>query len=103
MVGLFRKTAAVAVVLAGSAGSAFGADKVTFQFDWLPGGDKAPIFVCVAKGICAKEGLDIKIASGRGSSDAITKLSTGASDMGSAGVTALMAAAARDDRAGPAA
>ena len=42
MDGLFRKTAAAVAVLAGSAGLALGAEKVTFQLDWLPGGDKAP-------------------------------------------------------------
>lgn len=73
------------------------ADKVTFQLDWLPGADKASIFVGKNKGFFAEEGLDVTIASGRGSNDAITKLATGNSDIGLADITALMIAKARRD------
>jgi len=72
-------------------------DKVTFQLDWLPGGDKAPIYVCVHEGICEKHGLDVTISPGRGSSEAITFLATGRADVGTGGIEALMAAIARDD------
>ena len=75
----------------------FAQDQVTYQLDWLPGGDKAPIYVCVHEGICADAGLDISIEQGRGSSEAITKLATGVSDIGSAGIGALMAAVANED------
>ncbi|MGE3247436.1 MAG: ABC transporter substrate-binding protein [Beijerinckiaceae bacterium] len=78
------------------AASAFAADKVTYQLDWLPGGDKAPIYVCVEKGFCKEAGLDVTIASGRGSTEAITKIATGSSDIGSAGIEALMAARAKE-------
>ncbi len=72
--------------------AALAADKVAYQLDWLPGGDKAPIYVCVDKGFCADAGLDVTIVPGRGSSEAITKIATGASDIGSADIGALMAA-----------
>ncbi|TFF23214.1 ABC transporter substrate-binding protein [Jiella endophytica] len=84
--GLFAGCALLA------AGSASAADKVAYQLDWLPGGDKAPIYVCVDKGFCADAGLDVSIVPGRGSSEAITKIATGASDIGSADIGALMAA-----------
>lgn len=84
--GVFAATAALSTAAA--------ADKVVYQLDWLPGGDKAPIYVCIQKGFCADAGLDVSIESGRGSSEAITKLATGVSDIGSAGIGALMAAKA---------
>ena len=74
------------------AGSAEAADKVAYQLDWLPGGDKAPIYVCIDKGFCKDAGLDVTIVPGRGSSEAITKIATGTSDIGSADIGALMAA-----------
>jgi len=77
--------------------AAQAADKVVYQLDWLPGGDKAPIYVCIQKGFCADAGLDVTIEGGRGSSEAITKLSTGVSDIGSAGIGAVMSAKAGED------
>lgn len=77
--------------------SAQAADKVTYQLDWLPGGDKAPIYVCIQEGFCAEAGLDVSIEPGRGSSEAITKIATGSSDIGSAGMGALMAAIATEN------
>lgn len=76
---------------------AHAADKVVFQLDWLPGGDKSAIFICIQQGFCADAGLEITIESGRGSSEAITKLATGVSDIGISGIGALMAARANED------
>lgn len=76
--------------------SAAAADKIVFQLDWLPGGDKAPIYVCINKGFCKDAGLDVSIASARGSTEAITKLATGSSQIGMAGIEALMAARAKE-------
>lgn len=89
-------TLAACLSLAVSLGAAQAADKVVYQLDWLPGGDKAPIYVCVHQGICKAAGLEVTIASGRGSTEAITRLGTGASDIGSAGLGALMAAQATE-------
>lgn len=72
-------------------------DQVTYQLDWLPGGDKAPIYVCIQEGFCADAGIEITLEPGRGSSEAITKIATGSSDIGSAGIGALMAAVASED------
>lgn len=77
-------------------GAAMALDKVTYQLDWLPGGDKAPIYVCIHEGFCKDAGLEITLEPGRGSSEAITKLATGTSDIGSAGIEALMAARATE-------
>ena len=72
-------------------------EKVVFQLDWLPGGDKAPIYVGLDQGFFEEAGLSVKIASGRGSSDAITKLSAGRSDIGSVGLGAVLAAKAQQN------
>ena len=96
MTGKYLGLLAVAAVFVAAGTPAAAADKGTFQLDWLPGGDKAPIYICVSKGFCAKEGLDVTIAPGRGSSDAITKMAAGVSDIGTAGLSSLMAAAARE-------
>ncbi len=94
---LKKASGVLAMVIAMSAsGMAAAADKVTYQLDWLPGGDKAPVYTGVQQGFFADEGIEVSIASGRGSTDAITKIATGQSDIGSADIGALMAARAQD-------
>ena len=44
--------------------TALAADKVSFQLDWLPGGDKAPVYVGLQQGFFAEQGLDVKVAQG---------------------------------------
>lgn len=82
--------------LALAAVPALAADKVNFQLDWLPGGDKAPIYVCIAEGFCADAGIDVTIVPGRGSTDAISRLTAGSSDIGVSDIGALMAAKAQE-------
>ena len=91
------KRLALPALLASIAAPALAQDKVTYQLDWLPGGDKAPIYVCIEQGFCADAGLEIAIEQGRGSSEAITKIATGTSDVGSADIGALMAARVTED------
>jgi NitT/TauT family transport system substrate-binding protein len=96
----FSRPLACALVtssLALGAAPALAADKVTFQLDWLPGGDKAPIYVCIHQGICADHDLDVSINPGRGSSEAITFLSTGRADIGTGGIESVMAAIALEN------
>lgn len=81
-------------VLALMAGLSQAADEVTFQLDWLPGGDKAPVYVGLEKGFFEEEGLDVSVSQGRGSSDAMTKLATRQADIGLSDITALLAARA---------
>ncbi|MFD1383168.1 ABC transporter substrate-binding protein [Rhodanobacter aciditrophus] len=88
------KVSLLATMMASSA--AMAADKVTFQLDWLPGGDKAPVYVGIQQGFFAEQDLEVSIASGRGSTDALTKMATGQSDVGSSDIGALMAAKAQD-------
>ena len=78
----------------GTALPAFASEKVVFMIDWLPAGDKAVPYLGVQAGLFAAEGLDVTIQSGRGSSDVVTKLGTGAADMGTGGLAALLQARA---------
>lgn len=73
------------------------ADRVTFQLDWLPGGDKAPVYAGIEQGFFAEEKIEVTIAQGRGSTDAISKIATGSADVGLADLVALMVAKANDD------
>jgi NitT/TauT family transport system substrate-binding protein len=73
---------------------ALALEKVVFMIDWLPAGDKAVPYLGVQKGLFEAEGLDVTIQSGRGSSDVVTKLGTGAADMGTGGLAALLQARA---------
>ena len=94
----FTRSFLFAASLAGGLMSqaALAADKVVYQLDWLPGGDKSPVYVGVQQGFFEDEGLEVSIASSRGSTDAITKIATGQADIGSADIGALMAAKAQD-------
>ncbi len=89
----FRKSL-IAFAMASASQLALAADKVNFQLDWLAGGDKAPIYVGLQQGYFAAENLDVSIATGRGSSDAITKIATGSADIGLSDIVALLAAKA---------
>lgn len=91
-----RTLACLLLGAAAMAGPAFAQDEVTFQLDWLPGGDKAPIYVCIDQGFCEEAGIDVTIAPGRGSTDAISRLAAGASDVGVSDIGALMAARAQE-------
>ena len=77
--------------------SAMALDQVTFQLDWLPGGDKAPVYVGIEEGFFAEQGIEVSIKSGRGSTEAITKIATGNADVGIADITALLLAKANDN------
>ncbi len=91
------KKLVAATILGLSSTYALAADQITYQMDWLPGGDKAPVYVGVSKGFFAEQDIEVKIASGRGSTDAITKVATGNAEIGQADITALLAAKARQD------
>jgi len=82
-------------MLIGAAAPGFAAEKVLFMIDWLPAGDKAVPYLGVQKGLFADEGIEVTIQSGRGSSDVVTKLGTGAADMGTGGLAALLQARAQ--------
>ncbi|MCU4676064.1 ABC transporter substrate-binding protein [Catenovulum sp. 2E275] len=92
---LSKWVAAAALVV--TSASSFALEKVVYQLDWLPGGDKAPVYVGKAKGFFKDVGIDVDIAQGRGSTDAITKMAAGHSDIGSADIVALLAGKANNN------
>lgn len=73
--------ATLAIWLLGITG-ATAADQLTFQLGWLPGGERAPAFLALEKGLFAAEGLDVKILAGRGGTEVLTKLATSSVDVG---------------------
>ncbi len=79
-----------------AAGAALAAERVVVQLDWLPSGDKAAFYVGLSQGFYAAEGLEVVIQTGRGSSDALARIASGAADVGSAGFSALLSAAAQN-------
>lgn len=79
-----------AILACFSLNNAFAMDKVKFQLDWLPGGDKAPVYVGIEKGFFKAEGIEVEVASGRGSNDAINKIATGNADIGLSDLVALL-------------
>ncbi len=90
----FARALAPLVIALGFVSNARADDKLTYVNDWLPGGDKAIPYYAKEKGFFAKEGLDVTIQTGRGSSEAITKIATGVADVGSGGLAALLQARA---------
>lgn len=90
------QTCAAIILSLSFARAATAAEQVTFVLDWLPAGDKAAVYLGVDKGLFEAEGIKVTIQSGRGSSDVVTKLATGAADMGTGGLAALLQARASD-------
>jgi NitT/TauT family transport system substrate-binding protein len=88
----FGAVAAVIFVMNGVSASAN--EKVKFVLDWFPGGYICFTHVGIKEGFFAAEGLDVTIDIGRGGSDAVTRVSTGVDDFGSASLGSLMNAAA---------
>lgn len=76
------------------AAAASARDKVICQLDWLPSGGKAPIFIGVEKGFFAEQGLDVAIASSRGTQDAIIRVATGNADFATGALGTLLQARA---------
>jgi NitT/TauT family transport system substrate-binding protein len=67
-------------------------EKLVFQFGWLPGGDRAAYYLATHAGLFAAEQLEVQLLPGKGSTDALTKIATGAADMGEGGLDALLTA-----------
>lgn len=64
--------------------------KIKFTLDWRFEGPSAPFLLAKAKGYFAAEGLDVSIDAGTGSGAAVTRVATGAYEMGFADFNALV-------------
>lgn len=82
--------AAGALVLALAAGPAEAQTPIKFQLDWRFEGPGALFLVPLAKGYFKAEGLDVTVDAGNGSGGTVTRVASGAYDMGFADVAALM-------------
>ncbi|HNI81409.1 MAG TPA: ABC transporter substrate-binding protein, partial [Rhodocyclaceae bacterium] len=56
--------------------------RIKFTLDWRFEGPAAPFLLAKAKGYFAAEGVDMEIDSGSGSAGAVTRVATGAYEMG---------------------
>ena len=83
---------AIAVPALLIATQASAAEKIVFQFGWLPGGDRAAYYLASTAGLFAAEGLEVQLLAGKGSTDAFTKVATGVADMGEGGFDAILTA-----------
>ena len=64
--------------------------KIKFTLDWRFEGPSALFLAAQAKGYFKQEGLDVTIDAGAGSGAAVTRVATGAYDMGFADISALI-------------
>jgi NitT/TauT family transport system substrate-binding protein len=64
--------------------------KLKFTLDWRFEGPAAPFLLAKAKGYFAAEGLDVTVDAGTGSGAAVTRVATGAYEMGFADFNALV-------------
>lgn len=71
-------------VLAATLGSnsALALDKVTLRLNWIFGSEFAPIFLARDKGFFEKEGIDVDIQPGQGSTVTVKLVGNGDSEFG---------------------
>jgi NitT/TauT family transport system substrate-binding protein len=77
-------------LLLGAAGLAAAQTPIKFQLDWRFEGPSALFLLPVAKGYFKAEGLDVSVDAGNGSGGAVTRVASGAYDIGFADMAALM-------------
>lgn len=97
---IIRTLCAAALALAGlgSGGApsrAAAAHSLTLWLDWYPNSDHAGIYVALAKGYYAQEGLAVKAQVPSGASDALTLTAHGAGDIGISYESSVLLARAR--------
>ncbi|RVT85882.1 ABC transporter substrate-binding protein [Rhodobacteraceae bacterium CCMM004] len=86
---MFHRTFAAAALIA-AASAAHAQEQVPFALDWKFEGPAAPYFAAIDNGHFADAGLEVEIAAGQGSLDAIPKVATGAFPVGFADINSLI-------------
>jgi NitT/TauT family transport system substrate-binding protein len=79
---MLRRTLLAAIALAGISGPAFALDKVSLRLDWVYGSEHAPIFLGRDKGFFAKEGIDVTLLPGQGSTVTVKLVGNGTEEFG---------------------
>lgn len=73
------------------------ADKITYATGFGFFGREAPIYVCIAKGYCAKENIEVSVVPGTGTLDVARLIATGRVDFGIGDFSAMVVARANED------
>ena len=82
----------LAAVLLPALGHAQGLTKLRFTLDFKFSGETAHLMMAKARGYYEKEGLDVQIDVGSGSAAAVSRLASGAYDLGIGDITTLIEA-----------
>jgi len=88
--GAIRAIAALALAALAASATAQQPTRIRFQLDWRFEGPSALFLLPVAKGYFKQEGLDVIIDAGNGSGGTVTRVASGAYDMGFADISAMI-------------
>ncbi len=80
MIGL--RTLVAAAMMTAISAPAFALDKVTLRLDWVYGSEHAPIFLARDKGFFEKEGIDVTLLPGQGSTVTVKLVGNGSEEFG---------------------
>jgi len=87
---ILRALAAASLVALASTAVAQTPTKIRFQLDWRFEGPSALFLLPAAKGYFKQEGLDVTIDAGNGSGGTVSRVASGAYDMGFADISAMI-------------
>lgn len=84
-----------ALALAFAAGVASANDKVTLMLNWYTYSEHAPLYLGLARGYFADEGIDLDIQEGRGSGVTVQAVAAGTATFGYADIPTMIKAASK--------